>query len=294
MTDNYTKPIHGGITGYHRELLSRLHRDFKQLFSNRQAAACLDLPAQRTSWLLAYWASRGWLARFRRGVYATIPLDAAEQADWRRDPWIVAHTIFHPCYIGGWSAAEHWGLTEQIFTDIAVFSAGDVRRRLHVIKGTRFIVTPAPRKRMAHLKPAWRENVSVSVSSPAQTVIDILDKPRLGGGIRHAAQIVAEFFGGEHRDEKDLIDYARTVGNRTVCKRLGFIIETLGLDGQESLKFCRKNVSAGYSRFDPGVRRKGRLLRRWNLEVNADLFGLHGTDDRPRRDQGPGSQKEPA
>jgi hypothetical protein len=32
--------------------------------------------------------------------------------------WLVAHKLFSPCYIGGWIAAHHWGLTEQIFNSI--------------------------------------------------------------------------------------------------------------------------------------------------------------------------------
>ena len=31
------------------------------------------------------------------------------------DPLVIAEKLFSPCYVGGWSAAEYWGITEQIF-----------------------------------------------------------------------------------------------------------------------------------------------------------------------------------
>jgi predicted transcriptional regulator of viral defense system len=97
----------------------------------------------------------------------------------------------------------------------------------------------------------------------------MLDRPGLGGGIGHVAHIIGEFFAGEQRDDGALMEYARRVGNRTVCKRLGYIVETLRIDAPDVLEFCRRRMSTGYSRLDPGATRGGRLLRRWRLELNA-------------------------
>ncbi len=263
----------GGISQAHRALLSRLHRAFAGPFSSRQAAECLQLPAHRANRLLAHWASRGWLSRVRRGLYVTVSLDAVHPREWRRDPWVIATTVFAPCYVGGWSAAEHWGLTEQIFADVVVISASDIRRRRQTIKRTRFLVSSTAEHKMFGLQSVWRDNVRVLVSSPARTVADILDSPRLGGGIKHVAEIVTEFVTGEHRDDDALIEFGTKLENKTLFKRLGFIIEAVGLDTPQLLSFCRDNISAGYSRLDPSVRSQGRLLRKWNLAVNVEVDG---------------------
>ena len=271
MHARYTNRQPLGISQAHRQLLSRLHRQFGGPFTSSEATDCLQLPAQKVNQLLAHWASRGWLSRVRRGTYVTVPLEATYPSEWRRDPWVIAASVFAPCYIGGWSAAEHWGLTEQIFADVVVFTASGVRRRRQTIKGTQFLVAATSEDRMFGLQSAWRDNVRVYVSSPTRTVVDILDNPRIGGGIKHVAQIVDELISGEHRNDRTLVEFAKKLGNKTVCKRLGFILESSGLDTPELLAFCRDNVSAGYSRLDPTIRRKGRLLRKWNLEVNAEL-----------------------
>src|SRR5215831_10401610 len=102
-----------GISGENRLLLERLHRELPAAFDVAGAAVALDLDVERTRPLLAYLARRGWLSRVRRGLYVAVPLDARRPGEWVEDPWVVAERIFSPCYVGGWSACQHWDLTEQ-------------------------------------------------------------------------------------------------------------------------------------------------------------------------------------
>ena len=116
-----TLPTPKGISERNRQLLATLHRKARGPFTVREAANLLSLSIGRTQRFLAYLAARGWLVRTRRGLYATVPLNAVEPAHWREDPWIVASKVFSPSsYIAGWSACEHWELTEQIFREIVV------------------------------------------------------------------------------------------------------------------------------------------------------------------------------
>jgi len=101
--------------------------------------------------------------------------------------------------------------------------------------------------------------------------VDILSFPELGGGMRHIAEVVASFFEGEHRDDEQLLEYANLLGNRTIFKRLGYLLETLRLEAPELLAACLKNVSSGYTFLDPSVRAKGYLIRRWNLWINVQI-----------------------
>jgi predicted transcriptional regulator of viral defense system len=101
--------------------------------------------------------------------------------------------------------------------------------------------------------------------------VDVLDNPSLGGGIKHTAEVLLEYFSGEHRNDRLLIGYVTRLRNRTVHKRLGYLVETLAIDAPDIIKFCKRNLSAGYSKLDPAIRTKGRLVRRWNLEVNVRI-----------------------
>ena len=220
---------------------------------------------------MAHLASRGWLSRVRHGTYITVPLEARNPSQQREDPWIVAAAVFEPAYIGGWSAGEHWGLTDEVFSDIVVFTARRMRRIKQLIQDTTYLASVIQQDRMFGLSSAWRGQTTVQVSNPSRTIADVLHKTSLGGGVRHAAEMIGEYFTGEHRNDAGLLACVARLGNRTILKRLGYIVEALGLDAPDVIDFCRDNVSAGYSKLDPAVKRRGRLMRRWNLEINVTM-----------------------
>lgn len=260
----------GGIGGANRARLAALHRAFIGPFSIADAATALDQDEGSARRLLGYLSRRGWLARVRRGLYLTVPLDAARAGEWIEDPWIVAARAFRPAYIGGWSAAEHWCLTEQVFRDVVVITTRDVRQRNHVLQGQTFLVTRRAREKVFGLEPVWRRDIAVKVSDPSRTVVDVLDDPSIGGGIRHVMSIVREYLGSERCNEALLVEYGDRLGNRAVFKRLGWILEVLGDEG--ALRdACAERRSAGLVKLDPTVDKPGRIVRRWGLRVNVAL-----------------------
>jgi len=74
------------------------------------------------------------MSRVRRGLYVSVPLESRTADMPLEDPWLVADRLFSPCYIGGWSAAEYFGLTEQIFSTIIVMTVQKPRSRRPDIK----------------------------------------------------------------------------------------------------------------------------------------------------------------
>jgi predicted transcriptional regulator of viral defense system len=261
----------GGISEAHRRRVDELHRRFQGPFSVAESAELFRIDRPRARRLLAHLAAQGWLSRVRRDTYITVPLGAERPAEWREDPWVVAARVFAPGYLAGWTACEHWGLTEQIFRDVQVVTARRLRHRVQEIQGTRFRAKTVAPDRLFGTKVDWRGQSRIEVSDPSRTVVDLLDDPALGGGIRHVAEIVATYFGSEHRDDRLLQDHARRLGNRTVWKRLGYLLERLTIDAPELTKACREGMSAGISLLDPSAGTKGPVLKRWNLRINVTL-----------------------
>lgn len=261
----------GGISKRNRRLLERLHQTMHGPFSAAEAAGVLDLDPAKASALLRYLARRGWLARVRRGLYVPIPLEAQRPGEWQEDPWIVAARVFAPCYIGGWSAAEHWGLTDQLFRELIVVSTRRVRERHVEIQGTPMRVKVVAEDRLFGTTAVWRRQVRVAVSDPSRTIVDVLDEPTLGGGIRHVGEMVEEYFAGELRADESLLAYAERLGNRTVFKRLGYLIESLGVEAPEVVDACLGRRSSGVTDLDPAGPGRGRINTRWNLRVNVSI-----------------------
>jgi predicted transcriptional regulator of viral defense system len=269
--DHPAAGLPGGIAATTRELLATLHRDFSGPFTVQDAADALQLPAPETRRLLARLARQRWLSRVRSGLYLAVPLDAARPGEWTEDPWLVALKAFAPCYIGGWSAAEHWGLTEQLFRDVVVVTSRQTRQRHHVLQDMPFLVTRRPPGAMDFgLHTVWRGQTKVPVSDASRTLIDVLDDPSIGGGIRHISAVIAEYLSSEHRNDELLIEFGDRLGNRSVFKRLGWILEVQDVEGP-LLDACAERRSTGLTKLDPTVAAAGRIVRRWGLRVNVAL-----------------------
>ena len=260
-----------GITADNRRRLASLLRAAKGPFTAGEAAGALEMSRSQASRFLAYLAARGWLVRVRPGLYSSVPLEAARPGEWAEDPWVVAARLFAPCYIGGWSACEHWGLTDQLFRDVVVLSSRWQRNRRPIVQGMTYRVKVIPEKRMFGTRIVWRGRVRVHVSDAARTIVDLLDDPTLGGGIRHVADVVREWCIGEFRDERLLLQYAERFGNRSVYKRLGFLIERLAVHAPELLEEARRQMSKGVVRLDPSGPQGGRRIGRWNLIANVAI-----------------------
>lgn len=269
-----------GIGPANRARLEELNRGTSGPFTVREAAALLGCDADDTARLLGYLARRGWLTRVRRGLYLTVPLNARRSGEWVEDSWIIASRVFAPCYIGGWSACEYWDFTEQLFRTTLVITGTKFRQSTHELQGLSFEVTTRKPELLFGTRPVWRGQTRVDVSDPSRTIVDVLDEPRLGGGIRHCSTVLHEYLRSEHRDDEQLVEYGDRLGNRTIFKRLGYLLEIRN-DSQNVGRLsarCRERVSTGYTTLDPTNTAKGRLVRRWGLRVNVSLAKNDGDD----------------
>ena len=262
-----------GISGKNRLLLTALHRNFVGPFTAKEAAEALRLSAPECHRLLSYLSGRGWLTRIRRGLYGLVSLDSTHPQEWVGDPWVLAAKLYGPSYyIGGWSACEHWDLTEQLFRETVVVTSRRARRRDPLIHGFPLLVRFTSEAKIFGISFVWRDQTRVSVSNPSRTVVDLLSDPLLGGGIRHVADVLETHYRSDHWDEALLGDYVGRLGNRTAYKRLGYLVETLRLDAPNLLRECEFGMSSGISLLDPSLPARGTSLRRWNLRVNATVL----------------------
>ncbi len=259
-----------GISQQNRVLLEQLHRAGPGPFDVADATSLWGMEHVAAGRRMRMLAARGWLARSGPGLYLPVPLDAARSGEWTEDPWLTVAKLFPDGYIGGWTACEHWGLTDQVFRELFVFSPTRLSRDLEV-GGTPVKVKLVRPGRLFGIRTAWRRSVRVRVSDPTRTLVDLLDDPSVGGGIRHVADIVDSYLSGSHRDDDLLLEYSERLGNRTVFKRLGYLIETLGLTAPDLASACRTRMSAGVTLLDPSQGTHGPIVSRWRLRINADV-----------------------
>lgn len=258
-----------GIKKEAREQLALLIRNTKQSFTINETAKILGVDNPIASRILFRFNKNGWLSRIKRGIYIITPLESSTPEAVIEDSWIIAHKLFSPCYIAGWSALEYWHLTEQIFNTTIVITTKKTRN-LHVdIEGTQFWLKVNYTNNNIGLKSVWRNDIKVQVSDPSRTIIDILNDPMLAGGIRLVTDALQNYLASEHKNINLLSQYAESAHNKTIYKRLGFLLEYLDAKEKELISLCGQKISLGYSKLDPQLK-SDKLIKKWRLWVPED------------------------
>ncbi len=228
----------------------------------------LGVDADTAAKKLSRWAADGWLRRARRGLYIPVPVDASSPTAWSEDALIVAAAVWSPCYFTGWTAANHWALTEQVFRTTVLKTTERVRASSVRLLDHDYLLSHISAEALEWgIKTEWRGDVRLRIADPARNVVDILDTPRFGGGIRHSAEILAAYL--DDHDPATLVEYGDLLGNKAVFKRLGYLVEALQLDHANLIAACRERISAGVSLLEPDGPKDGRRVTRWGLRINV-------------------------
>jgi predicted transcriptional regulator of viral defense system len=262
---NKDKNEMAGIGKLSRQRLSKvLHSAKGGRITSKSVAEALSVGLAQARAFLASWSENGWLSRVRRGVYAPIDIAATSSDHSLIDPWIVANELFSPCYIGGWSAAEYWGLTEQIFESTLVITSKHINGKKQTAGNMTFLIKKTKATKAFGLKTVWKEQLKVQVSDPHKTIIDMFDDPSIGGGMRSVIDFFHQYLSSSHFNADIFLEYASKLNNKAIFKRLGFVLSKIKPDATILIEYCKKNISEGNSQLDPQL--KGhRLIKKWRL-----------------------------
>lgn len=250
-----------------RARLAAVLRAAKEVVSVDVTSRTLGIERRAAAKLLSRWREQGWLRRIGHGLYVSVPLDLAGSEQIIADPWVLVPTLFSQCYIGGWTAAHHWELTEQLFNETFVFTTRRLIKKRVTAQGATFLLHNIKAKRLFGLKTLWRGAAKVAISDPARTLVDMIAVPEVGGGIDHVADCLSTYLRDKTADRDLLIRYAEQFDNGAIFKRLGFLADTRLRDKKLAAE-CRSRLTQGYARLDPALS-SGKLITAWRLWVPA-------------------------
>ena len=256
-----------GISGKSRKRLKRIISASNSVLTAQLVSRALALSRLESARLLCRWHNAGWLKRVKRGVYWPVQLEENPDETAIEYPWLIADSLFAPGYIGGFSAVKHWDLSEQIFEPVVYLTVKPIAKREMIFSDVKFKLKTIKPYKVFGTKAVWRKSVKIKISDPSKTIVDFLDDPSFGGGMRVVTDFFMEYWDSEHKNMNLLIKYARAMNNKTIFKRLGFLLEIKGLADSKTLERLKKNISAGYSEFDPSIGGSC-ALRRWNLKIS--------------------------
>ena len=245
--------------------------DAKPTFNSADAQKILGYKtAGSTSTFLERLENKGWISRIKRDRFAVIPLSSGEDRSPQLHEFVVAMELVTPAAIAYWSALNHHGMTEQLPRTVFVATDHPVRRQPGTVLGVSYKVVALRPEKFFGIEQDWIGERPFKITDREKTIIDGLDQPRYVGGIE---EIIKALSGSWTQfDEAKLRTYATKIGNGAVAKRLGFIMEALGIGDAASFHESVQ-LAPGYSPLDPTLPRRGKHNRRWGLLVNTEVTG---------------------
>ncbi|MBC8501282.1 MAG: hypothetical protein H8D38_05980 [DPANN group archaeon] len=179
------------------------------------------------------------------------------------DLFSIASNIVWPSYVSFWIMLNKYGFTEQVPVEIAVVT--NKSRKSITLKNARIVFINFPKKRFF----GYTHTENFVFANREKALIDSLHIPKYAGGIGEIFKCLYNAW--NEIDHKVLINYALRMDNKSLLKRLGFLIEKAELDiTKPLLAKLKKNLSKSYSKLDPSFSKKGEYNTKWKLIVNLD------------------------
>jgi len=253
-------------------LVRSLAEERKAIFNIEDAARLVGPEAKKVVYRLA---TKKWALPLKRGLYAMVPLDVGVKGSdaFVVHNFVVASMLAEPYYVGYWSALNHHGLTDQI-PRTTFIATTEARHPVHVLDAEYYFVKLA-RSKFFGWQDVTIEDRNIRISDTEKTVADCLDHPEHCGGIEQVARAI--YFSHEEINVSRVVEYAHRMGNRTILKRLGYVLEVTGLLPHYEKLFTGFKLSAGFPKLDPLSPKMGKHNGHWNLLVNYELERQHNT-----------------
>lgn len=256
-----------GLTARESLLISALARQDKRIFSIEDAwALIIDGDAKK---VMSSLIRKKWVLPLKRGLYGIVPLDMGMKGadSFILHNFVIASHLVEPYYIGYWSALNYHGHSDQI--PRTIFIATTKPKMPLVILDSDYCFVTLQKRKFFGFQEIKIEGWKVNISSPEKTIADCLDHPEQSGGIDEVAKAI--YFNHKELDMGKIHEFAMMMGNMTILKRLGYILEASGLLENYKDSFIRFGPSKGYPALDPLSPKKGKFNSKWGLLVNFEI-----------------------
>jgi predicted transcriptional regulator of viral defense system len=219
---------------------------------------------------LQTWRRGGRLYAVRRGVYLRLG-PGQKPAQVNVDPLALGSRLAPDAALAYHTALEALGHAQSAFEKL-FFVTWSKTRALRF--QNRYYVPVRPRASLLRAKETFlvrleRAGMEVRATSLERTVVDVLDRPDLAGGMEEVWRSLSSV---EALDFAPLARYAALVARPLLTARLGYALESherRWLTPPRLLATLEAKRPRGPVYLDR--RRPGRLVRRWNLVVPPDM-----------------------
>ncbi len=221
---------------------------------------------------LNYHSKVGHLIHIRKYLYAVRPIFSP---DIFIDPYIIASKATLDSVLGYHSALELHGIAYTTFNELTLLTARTLQPFTY--EGVRFRAVKKPQLFLdsnnltCGIETMRRAGVTVKVTNLERTIVDLLDRPDLGGGWE---EIWRSLENVTRIDTSKMIQYALLLKNATTVSKVGFFLEQL----PSYLSIDKSNIEKllPYIPKQPhylnrNERRGGKFFEKWHLIVPISI-----------------------
>lgn len=244
------------------------HDEFVRFLAERGSPS-----AETANVHLKRYLAAGRIGRVKRGVYlAAGPGETAKRASL--DFLLVASRLTPDAVLAYHTALEAHGYAQSLFERLFFLTTSKAKPAL--FRGRRFVpVVPSAtlrrkRKAFAFCTEVERRGLSCRVTTVERTLVDVLDRPDLAGGLEEAWRSLA---GIPMFDLEIVVKYVGLCSQATLAAKVGFFLEkhreALGVSGQVLTRLRRMRPEQPHYH---DRRLGGRMAPGWNLIVPSILL----------------------
>ncbi|MCO5240999.1 MAG: hypothetical protein M9904_13195 [Chitinophagaceae bacterium] len=251
-------------------LLDKLNGQNQKCFSIDEAYNLLtESSKDSVKRMLGNMVKRGLLMRVKDGLYYVIPFEQDPETfmpDWHLlSQYLVGEAEY---YIGYFSALQIHSLTTQPNLKEQIVVNKQIKPSTLLVKGVPFQFIYHNEEHFFGNKKTWIDSFNkVQCSDLEKTFIDCLFKPQYAGGITEIAKAIHK--SKDKIDFNKLLEYAKRFKSQAVIKRLGFLLELLGIENLviDKLQKLRSN---SFVALEPSYPKEGKTIFRWAIQQNID------------------------
>lgn len=248
------------------QIIARLTYESKTLVSAQELDNLFQLPAIDRAKVVSRLKNKNILTPVKRGLYLFSPLEAGPSG--RSIDEMLIPALYLPknnYYIGYSTMFNYYGFTEQIFQTIYVLNTSFSKKK--IICGISFNFLKITENRMYGSQAIKIKDRNAMISDKERTLIDLLYFSNPVGGISVALTIFKEIVQNKQCNIKKLISYASKFPNVTTRKRIGVLLESVGISDSDLKPLALSIENTAISSF--GETRQGIINKKWRVIVNA-------------------------
>lgn len=255
-----------GLGAKEAELVARLTYEKKRIVSAEDLSSILPSGFKYRNQLIYSLKKKNILAPIKRGFYVFTPLEALTSGP--RVNELLLPPVFFPrknYYIGYSTMYNYYEFSDQLYQTVYVINTTLFMER--IICGVSFKFLKVSADRIYGAEAIKVDNTDVMVSSLERTLVDLIYFNKPVGGVAKAVEILTRMIEENKCDRKKLVEYASRFPSATVRKRIGVILEGLGIKGsvlQPLIKSIEKTSITSLT-----GSRKGTLNKTWRVIVDA-------------------------